>query len=219
MNEYVGDLLDWMEALPPIVAYMLILAIAYGENVLPPIPGDVVVVFGGYLAGLGELHFLVVVLLSTLGGMLGFMTMYAIGYALGGAVADPDRLRWFPRGQIGKAKHWLDRYGYGLVFANRFLSGLRSVISLAVGMAQMNAWMTATFATLSAAVWTLLLTYGGYVVGENWQIIVGYVRTYGQIVLVLIMVAAFVVLIRQYLKRRGNNDPRSQDGNNAARHG
>ncbi len=214
MNEYVSDLLNWMEALPPIVAYVLILAIAYGENVLPPIPGDVVVVFGGYLVGVGKLNFVLVVLLSTLGGLLGFMTMFAIGYVLGEAVTDPRRLRWLPKGQIEKARRWLDRYGYGLVAANRFLSGLRSVISIAVGMAQMNPWTTAVFAVISAAVWTLLLSYAGYALGENWQIIAEYLRAYGRVVLGLVLLAAAVFFVRRYLKRKGSDGERGEGGNN-----
>lgn len=214
MSETLNDLLGWMEALPPLVAYVMLLAIAYGENVLPPIPGDVVVIFGGYLAGAGQLNFVAVVLLATLGGALGFMTMYAIGYAVGGAVTNPNRLRWFPKDRIANATRWLDRYGYGLIAANRFLSGLRSVISLAVGMARTNPYATAAFATLSAAVWTLLLTYGGYLLGENWQIIAAHLRTYGQVVLSLVVLVACLVLVRQYLKRRGSARKAKRSGNN-----
>jgi membrane protein DedA with SNARE-associated domain len=203
MSDFVTNLLDWMEALPPLVAYLVILGIAYGENVLPPIPGDIVVVFGGYLVGVGKLSFVIVVLLSTLGGLLGFMTMYAIGYAVGDAVMDPDRLRWIPKHQMRKANDWLGRYGYGLVAANRFLSGLRSVISLAVGAAHMDPWKTAVFATISAAIWTFLIAYGGYSVGENWEIIAGYLRDYGRLVLSLIVVGACIQLVRLYLKRKG----------------
>ncbi len=205
MSEVLGDVLDWMEALSPLVAYAVILAIAYGENILPPIPGDIVVVFGGYLVGVGKLSFVIVVLLSTVGGVLGFMTMYAIGYLVGDAVMDPTRLKWIPKAQIGKARRWLNHYGYGLVAANRFLSGLRSVISIAVGMGQMDPWKTAVFATLSAAVWTALIAYAGYAVGENWPIIIDYLRGYGRTVLAVIALIALAQFVRWYYKRHRRN--------------
>ena len=216
MNELVSDLLSWMEALPPLVAYLVILGIAYGENVLPPIPGDIVVVFGGYLVGIGKLSFTIVVLLSTLGGLLGFMTMYAIGYVVGDAVMDPARLRWLPKNKMEKASEWLSRYGYGLVAANRFLSGLRSVISLAVGTAHMDPWKTAAFATLSAAIWTFMIAYAGYAVGENWHLIAGYLRDYGRLVLGLILVGVGVVLLRKLLKRRRPATPPEVSDDDAA---
>lgn len=206
MSEFVTDILNWMEGLPPLVAYLVILGVAYGENVLPPVPGDIVVVFGGYLVGIGKLSFVIVVLLSTIGGLLGFMTMYAIGHAVGDAVMDPDRLRWIPKHQMQKANSWLSRYGFGLVAANRFLSGLRSVISLAVGAAHMDPWKTAGFATLSAAVWTFLIAYGGYSVGENWEIIGAYLRDYGRLVLGIMVVGACIQLVRLYFKQRGRTN-------------
>lgn len=181
-----------MEALPPLWAYLTLFVIAYGENVLPPIPGDMVVVFGGYMAGLGSLNLLVVIFLATLGGAAGFMTVYALGYRLGHAVLDPDRMRWLPRDGVGKAQRWIQTYGYGVIAANRFLSGARSVISLTAGVAQMDPGRTAWWCTVSALVWTGLISYAGYAVGDNWEIVVVYLRAYGRVILALLAVAAVV---------------------------
>lgn len=211
--EYLADFLAWMESLPPGLAYAAILIIAYGENVAPPIPGDMAIVFGGYLVGVGQLNFLIVVVLATIGGVVGFMTMYAVGYWAGEAVLDPNRWRWIPKKQVQRARVWLDRYGYWLVAANRFLSGLRSVISLTVGIAHTNPWKTAFYATLSAAVWTCLIAYAGYAVGDNWPVIAGYLRDYGRIVLGLLLAAAGVQAVRWYLKRKGSGDDAGDGGN------
>lgn len=211
--ESLHDILDWMAALPPVMAYAAILLIAYGENVVPPIPGDMAVVFGGYLVGVGRLDFLLVVLLATVGGTAGFMTMYAIGYHVGEAVLDPDRLRWLPKKGVGRATRWLERYGLVLVAANRFLSGLRSVISLTVGIARTDLWKTTLFATFSSLVWTALITYAGFAVGDNWQVVAGYLRDYGRIVLAAIVVAVAVQALRWYLKRKGSK-PDPNDGGN-----
>lgn len=213
MGEHVDDFLVWMEAVPVIWAYLAILVIAYGENVVPPIPGDMVVVFGGYLVGVGKLNFAIVVLLSTVGGALGFMTMYAIGRKIGEAVIESDRVPWIPRKQVDSARSWLERWGYGLVAANRFLSGLRSVISLAVGMARTPVMPTAFYATLSALAWTGLITYGGYAVGENWTAIALFLRDYGRIVVAVIALVALVQLMRWYLKRRGSGRGEDESGN------
>lgn len=186
MEALFSDVFAWMESLSPAWAYTAILLIAYGENVVPPVPGDMVVVFGGYLVGVGTLSFVPVVALSTLGGALGFMTMYALGYRVGGAILDPDRFRWLPKREIRTARRWLHRWGYGVVAANRFLSGARSVISLTVGMAHMRPVPTAAFATLSALVWTILITYLGYAVGDNWPLVQTYLERYGQVMVALL---------------------------------
>lgn len=202
MGDLANDILQWMVALPPLWAYLIILVVSYGENIVPPIPGDVVVVFGGYLVAVGKLDFFVVVMLSTIGGALGFMTMYAVGRKIEEAVMDPDRLRWIPKEQIARAERWLERWGYGIIAANRFLSGLRSVISITVGMAHTDPWKTALFATLSALVWTILIAYGGYAVGENWEIVLVYLRDYGRVIVGLIAVVALVQFLRWWRGRR-----------------
>ena len=203
IGELFSDIYSWMEQIPPVWAYAVILAIAYGENVIPPIPGDLVVVFGGYLAAAGRLNYLAVVLLATVGGAFGFMTMYAIGYRIGNAVLDPDRLRWLPKEQIARVREWLRRWGYGVVAANRFLSGARSVISLTVGMAHTHPTKTAAYATLSAAVWTALISYAGFAVGENWPLIGEYLTRYGEIVLVVLSVVVLAWLVRYVIRSRG----------------
>lgn len=213
MGEQLQDFLNWIEALPILWAYATILVIAYGENVLPPIPGDLVVVFGGYLVGVGKLNFAIVVLLSTVGGALGFMTMYALGRKIGETIIESDRVPWIPRNQVESARRWLERWGYGLVAANRFLSGLRSVISLAVGMAKTPVMPTAFFATLSSLVWTGLITYGGYAVGDNWARIALFLRDYGRIVITLIGLVVLIQIARRYLKRRGSRKRQEESGN------
>ncbi len=202
MTEWLADFFDWMEALPALWAYAALFGVAYLENILPPIPGDMVVVFGGYLVSAGTLSFPVAWALATLGGALGFMSVYAVGYHLGGAALGTERLRWLPAEQVERARAWVRRWGYGAVAANRFLTGARSVISLAVGLTRMNPWKTAFFATLSAAVWTALITYAGYAVGENWRVIEGYLSAYGRAVVAVALVLVLARLAYVHWRRR-----------------
>lgn len=211
MESLLADLTEWMTGVTPFWAYVMLLVIAYGENVVPPIPGDLVIVFGGYLVGLGHLNFMLVVVFATVGGTAGFMTMYSVGARVGRAILHPNRYRWLPKQYIRKAQVWLGRWGYGVVAANRFLSGARSVISMTVGMVHMNAWQTAAYATLSSFVWTALITYGGYKVGENWEIISTYLSRYGQIVLVVFVLIVVIQVIRAARARREPEDRMEED--------
>ena len=87
MGEFLADIVEWMSSLPALWAYIMILVIAYGENVLPPIPGDMIIVFGGYMVGIDRLDITPVIILSTIGGSLGFMTMYVLGNRIGRRVS------------------------------------------------------------------------------------------------------------------------------------
>lgn len=206
VGELLTDIVNWMSELSPLWAYAVILGIAYGENLIPPVPGDMVVVFGGVLVGRGVLSYPVVVFLATVGGAAGFMTVYALGYRLGETVLAPDRFTWLPQRQVDRAQRWVQRWGYGVVLANRFLSGARSVISLTVGMAHMDPWKTTAAATVSAAVWTALITYAGYVVGDNWRLVGDFLRDYGQGVLIALGIVIAIQLLRLYFRRRSRRD-------------
>ena len=122
MGDWLVNIFEWMSDLPAMMAYLTIFGISYLENVIPPVPGDMIIVFGGYMAGLGLLNPWAVVGLSTLGGILGFMTMFAIGVRVGTGLLDPDRFKWLPKEKILVVKSKLERCGFRLVAANRFLS-------------------------------------------------------------------------------------------------
>ena len=210
MGDVLTDLVDWMSALPVFWAYVLILAVAYFENVIPPIPGDMIVVFGGYMVGIGQLNIVVVILLATVGGVLGFMTMFAVGHRIGHMVYSPKRTRWWSEARIIRVRGLLDRWGFGLVAANRFLSGLRSVISLTVGMVHMNVFRTTLYSTISAFVWTSILAIAGFFVGENWEAVREYLRNYGWFVIsVIVLFIGFQLLRRGRKKRRLASETKS----------
>src|SRR3972149_3231653 len=67
-----------LESLSPALIYCSLFAVAYIENVFPPSPSDVVVVFGGYLVGLGTIDFTVALAVTTTGSITGFLTMYKV---------------------------------------------------------------------------------------------------------------------------------------------
>ena len=215
--ESVEQFAEWMQALPPLSIYLTLLGIAYGENVIPPVPGDVAIVIGGYLVGLGLIGFAPALVLCTIGSALGFMTMFAIGKKLGDAVEDPARVRWIPKGPVRMAKRWLQRWGYGVVAANRFLSGGRAVIALLSGASDLRVGLTFLLASLSAFVWIGLLLYGGYAVGVNWASILPVLRTYGQAITAVLSVVLIVVVGRWWWRRRyrrspvGSSTPRNRE--------
>jgi len=205
MGDVLLDIVDWMASLPPIWAYGIVLGISWLENVVPPIPGDMVVVFGGYMAGLGLLNAPVVVGLSTIGGTLGFMSMYAIGHRLGVGLLDPDRFKWLPKKRIGRVRDKLQKQGFAIVAANRFLSGLRSVISLTVGMAHMDVARTWIWSAVSSLAWCTLLTVSGVIVGENWEVVSGYLQAWGGFIIALMMAVVIIQFVR-YLRGRNGRD-------------
>ena len=202
MESLAIEFVDWIRALPPVGIYAVLLGVSYGENLVPPIWGDTVIVLCGSLVGVGVLSFVPTVALAALGGAAGFLTVFAVGRRLGDAIHDPDRLRWIPRGPMNVAERWLERWGYGVVAANRFLAGGRSVIGLLAGASTLRWAPTALWSTVSAVAWSALLVWAGAAVGSQWERVLDWLGTYGKVVTVALVVALIVAGLR-WRRRRG----------------
>jgi membrane protein DedA with SNARE-associated domain len=197
----MDQLLQYIQTINGAYGYLLLGISAFFENVVPPIPGDTVTVFGGYLVGRGQLSLAGTVLSTTIGSFAGFMAMYGAGRFLGHEIMLHGK-KIFPPASMDKVHGWFGRYGIGVVLANRFLSGARSVISICAGIARLNAAIVALCCFVSGLVWNALLIWAGSKVGENWGSILALLKRYNAVMAALVVLCAAAWLARVFLKRR-----------------
>src|SRR5687768_12601891 len=119
----------------PSTGYAGIVFLMCLENVVPPIPSELIMPLAGYLAGSGKLSFIGVVIAGTAGSMLGALPLYYMGRKLGEERLKhlADRYgRWLTvsRKDIERAKGWFDRHGGATVLFCRLIPGIRSLISI-----------------------------------------------------------------------------------------
>jgi membrane protein DedA with SNARE-associated domain len=194
-----------LETLSPTLIYCSLFAIAYIENVFPPSPSDVIVVFGGYLVGLGTIDFTLALVLTTIGSITGFMTMYKVGDWFGEAIIEKKRFTFLPLESIHKVEEWFRKYGYWIIVANRFMSGTRAVVSFFAGLSKLRLVRTTVLCGISALVWNWLMLFAGTLLGKNWNSIALYLSTYSQIITRVIIFAFVVWGIRQlYIRNKAN---------------
>lgn len=206
LEQLTQELIQWIRVLPPISIYLVFFLVAYFENIIPPIPGDVLVAFGGYLAAENVILFTPVFLLTTLASVIGFMNVYWLGSHWSEQMARHGRefwmVRFIPLTYIEKAQEWMSRWGQGVVLANRFLAGTRSVISLAAGMSRTAISKTVISSFISSFLWNGILLGFGWIVHSNWKVIGHYLSIYGWTILGLILfVIAMRIGIYYYRKR------------------
>ncbi|MBO6585269.1 MAG: DedA family protein [Gracilimonas sp.] len=203
-DQIVQSIVDWISVVPPIGVYLIFFGIAYIENLIPPMPGDVIVAFGGYLAAEGLIGLFPVWSLTVVASVAGFMTMYWLGHRWGAQIEENRDshflLRFIDYKYFARGKKWMSRWGQGVVVANRFLAGTRSVISLTAGMSHLKITPTILSSLVSSVLWNTLLLAMGWVIRDNWQIIGEYLSNYGKVILALI--ALFVGLKAYFFYRR-----------------
>ncbi len=205
MVEFLENLFSQIS---PAMAYLILGVSAYTENVVPPIPGDTVVILGAYLVSTGQLDFWGVYVSTTIGSVAGFVTMYYIGRKFGRSfIYKKSRSRIYKEEDIRKAEIWFGKWGYWVIVANRFLPGTRSIISLFAGLFHLNVLLVIALSIVSAAIWNGLLISAGMLVGKNWEIISDIISQYNKVLIVLTVFVIGYVIYRKYYKKKSEQKP------------
>ena len=178
------------------------------ENVFPPIPSEVILLFGGFMTTYTSLNIALMVVAATLGSLLGAIVLYYIGKIL-----NKERLKKIVSGKVGKvlrlkekdidmADHWFDTRGNKTVFFCRFIPIVRSLISIPAGMSEMPMAKFLLYTTVGSAIWNTVLIVIGNRVGENWESILGVFDQYSHIVLILLILIFVLFIVWFYTKKQ-----------------
>ena len=193
---------EWITNLVDAGGYLGVVFLMFLENVFPPIPSELVMPLAGFATARGELSFAGVVAAGTLGSLLGALPLYALG-----RWASEERLvRWAEKygkwlrisGQdIHAADDWFDRHGGKAVFLGRLVPGVRSLVSIPAGMAEMPLVPFLLYTTLGTAIWTAALAWAGRLLGDHYDRVASYVGPASWVVAGLLAVAAAVWWVRR----------------------
>lgn len=199
--DFIEQLITWLQQLPPSGVLLFMFFVAYIENLFPPSPSDVLIVFAGTLIGIGAVGFPSSLFFTTLGSTTGFMTAYLIGRYFEKS-AHGTLSRFLPMNAMDKVEQLFRRYGYGVIIANRFLAGTRAIVSFFAGMSRMNLPVTTALCAVSAALWNAILLYLGLIFANNWRLAAGYLETYSKAATAVVLGAAALIGGYYYLRRR-----------------
>lgn len=199
------DILQYTKDLNPLTLYLFLVFSSWLENIFPPIPGDTITALGAFFVATGKLDFIWVFASTTFGSVLGFFTLFLLGRYLGREFFMKKNFKYFSAEMINRAEDRYKVHGYIVVALNRFLPGVRSVISIVGGILKLNSLYVLLLALISAACWNLIWIYAGYLLGTNWETvrygITKLIRNYNIVAGVFI---AGIFLFIMYKKKRSN---------------
>ena len=188
--------------------YFGIFFLIFIENIFPPIPSEVVLLFGGFMTTYSKLNLVGMIIFSTLGSTVGAIVLYFIGKIL-----NKDRLKRIVSGKIGKvlrlkasdidkADHWFDTKGNKTVFFCRFIPVVRSLISIPAGMSEMAMGKFLLYTITGSLIWNTVLLFVGSKVGENWKRIEAIMSQYSHIILILLIIGFLGFVIYHFSKKK-----------------
>ncbi|GHH33828.1 hypothetical protein GCM10018773_05020 [Streptomyces candidus] len=195
--QWINSLMDTMGAPGAGLAIAL-------ENLFPPLPSEVILPLAGFSAGAGQMSLWAALLWTTAGSVIGALALYGVGALLGRdrTVAIAEKIPLVKVSDIERTEAWFARHGTKAVLFGRMIPLFRSFISVPAGIERMPLPVFLGLTTLGSAVWNTMFVMAGYLLGDNWAQVSGYVSVYSKVVLAVAVLAVAALVAARVVKNK-----------------
>lgn len=202
MSNLIEQIVSWALGIVSHFGYAGIFATMTLESAAVPIPSEVVLPFGGFLAASGELSFWSVVLVATAANLVGAVVLFYVGYLGGRPVLEKyGKYVLIHQKEVVKIENWLGKYGSRVAFFSRLLPGIRTFAPFVIGMGEMKIFKFGAYTLVGSFIWNWALAYVGFKAGANWDILRPYFHKF-DLVLAGLVVIGIIVFISKHLNKK-----------------
>ncbi len=193
----------WLVSTIGHLGYVGIGILMFLENIILPLPSELIMPLSGFVASRGRLGLGGVLLAGFAGELLGAFPWYYLGRSMGrGRVRDwlNRHGKWLllRRQEMDRAQRWFEGKGRFAVFLGRLAPGVHSLIGLPAGMARMPFVPFLLYSALGVAAWVGGLALGGYLLGGHFRQLAGILRPAGYLGGALVVVGLGWWLLRRW---------------------
>lgn len=180
----------------PLDSEILLYCFLFGLLILSgiglPVPEELTLLLGGYLAYLEFVGLKPVLVVLVFGIVVADMGGYILGRYAGDFIARRARKNVFFAFCLEKCKHYFDKYGEKVVLFSRPVIGVRVVVPILAGHNRMHFWKFLMYDILGAIPWTIFLVSLSYYLGLGFEAVPA-VREikYGIVAVVLLALVIF----------------------------
>lgn len=176
------------------------------ENLFPPIPSELIMPFGWFLAGQGSMNLVFVVFRWVVWTYFGVLPFYFLGYLFhkNKLLKRTDRrwgYLWLSVNEIERAFAVFHKRGPSFVFFWRFIPIFRTIISFPAWSTHMHFWWYSLYTLGGSLIWCGLLASIGYLLWDQRELVGGFMKQYEHGILALLVLGLFVFLFRKKLKK------------------
>lgn len=180
--------------------FVLLFIIVFCETglvVTPFLPGDSLLFAVGALAAGTTLNVHALALTIFIAAVLGDTVNYTIGKLFGRKLFSNPNSRIFRRDYLDRTHAFYEKHGGKTIVIARFVPIIRTFAPFVAGMGSMNYTRFFLFNIGGAALWVLLLLYGGYMLG-NLPIVK---ENFSRLIFLIIIVSLLPIVI-EYIRAR-----------------
>jgi membrane protein DedA with SNARE-associated domain len=200
--------------------YLAIFAATLISSMCIPIGSEVAIAYGGVLAsgqvaantGHDHLSLALVIVVATVGEVIGSFLGYGIGYFGGRPLVDRvGKFVLLTHKDLDRAEEWFKHRGEWSVLIARFIPLVRSFISVAAGLGEMALGKFAVFTVIGCAAWCAALASIGYSLGSSYEHVIKAFSYAGYVAIVLVVLAIIALLfhrLRVVRAERAGLEPR-----------
>lgn len=199
---------DWIIGIIDGSGYFGIFFLLVLENIFPPIPSELIIPLTGYSAAQGELNVFLVIIVATLGSVVGAFPWYYLGNFFGldrlkKMSLSYGRLLTLSPEDIEAAAKWFNLHGRVAVLFGRLIPGVRTLISVPAGIASMPLPTFLLYTTIGSAIWNTALVFLGYFLGTQHELVSGYIGPISDAIIFL-MIAIYIYRVVTFGRKKKN---------------
>lgn len=203
LASFLFDLSAWTLNLLNNAGYLGIFLVAFLDRALMNwIPAEVVLPLMGLAISRGFFSFWLVVLTTSLGGVLGDWLIFSLARRWGRLVVEKyGRFLFLGRHELQHGDELFRRYGDRLVFFGRFMPIVRAFVAIPAGIARVSTSRFLLYSALGSLPANLPFIYAGEKAGENWHIFSPYLRFLDFFALTAVMIFVVWYIYKHWKKK------------------
>lgn len=172
------------------------------ENLIPPIPSEVILSFSGFISKSTGLSLFLIIIFATIGSLIGAIALYYLAYFIGLNLLNFKifKLCGLKKEDTEKSMKHFQKNGYKSIFFGRFIPIIRSFISIPAGLSKMDIRLFLLLTWIGSFIWNTIFVIAGFILQDNWDTLANFFDKYSFFIF-LIVIILYIIIKRHKSKK------------------